>query len=223
MKRRERGQELIEFALVTSLFSVLFLGAFVTGMSLLRSIQVQQTCRDLTAMYIHGADYSAYSMQQVAERLAHGLGLQIGTSFTGNNASNTANTGNVLVTVTNLMYIGTTSQPNCAAVGASNCTNHDSFVFIQRIRFGNGQLAAQKPSSFGDPATMALSAAGILQHPVTDAGAKLAGSAQTATQRLWTTPLQDGQVAYVVELYVQSPDLNFGRFSAGGVYARYFF
>jgi hypothetical protein len=220
---RRKGQELIEFALVTSLFSVMFLGAFVTGMSLIRAIQVQQTCRDLTAMYIHGADFSTYSMQQVAGRLAHGLNMQIGTSFTGNNASNVYNSGNVLVTVSTLMYVGTTSQPNCTSVGAGKCTNHDSFVFVQRIKFGNGSLAAQKPSSFGDPSTTAMSATGILQNPVTDGGAKLSGSAQSSTQALWKTMLQDGQMVYVVELYVQSPDLNFGKFSGGGVYARYFF
>ena len=222
-RHRQKGQELIEFALITSMFSVLFLGSFVTGMSLIRSIQVQQTCRDLTAMYIHGADYSTYSMQVVAQRLARGLNMEIGTSFTGSRAQNTSNPGNILVNVNTLMYVGTTSQPNCQSVGAANCINHDSFVFIQRIRFGNGTLAAQKPSSFGDPATTAISASGILQNPVTDAGAKLAGSAQTATQNLWRTQLQDGQMVYVVELYAQEPDLNFGRFSGGGVYARYFF
>ena len=220
---RQKGQELIEFALITSMFSVLLLGSFVTGMSLIRSTQVQQACRDLTAMYIHGADYSTYAMQQVAQRLSRGLNMQIGTSFTGNHAQNTSNSGSALVTVNTLMYIGTTSQPNCQSVGAGNCTNHDSFVFIQRIRFGNGTLVTEKPSSFGDPSTTAISASGILQNPATDAGAKLPGSAQTATQNLWRTQLQDGQMVYVVELYAQEPDLSFGTFSGRGIYARYFF
>jgi hypothetical protein len=48
-------------------------------------------------------------------------------------------------------------------------------------------------------------------------------------QNLWHTtangqmPLEDGQVAYVVETYFQSPDLGVSALSGNGVYARYFF
>jgi len=85
----ERGQELIEFAITAILLVGLLVGAFVAGMNLIRSIQVNQVCRDLDNMYIHGADFSTYPMQQLAQRLAQGLGLQIGASFSGNSATNT--------------------------------------------------------------------------------------------------------------------------------------
>jgi hypothetical protein len=68
---------------------------------------------------------------------------------------------------------------------------------------------------------------------VTDARAALAGSAQTNMQALWqsssavtggtATPLSDGQTAYIVETYFQSPDLSVGSLAGNGVYARYFF
>ena len=64
---------------------------------------------------------------------------------------------------------------------------------------------------------------------MTDSGAELPNPGQGNMQSLWQssangqTPLQDGQVVYVVELYSQSPDLNLGSFSGSGVYARYFF
>jgi len=228
-KKGQGGQELIEFALIALLLAVLLIGAFVTGMNLVRSIQANQACRDLTDMYIHGADFSTYSMQQLAARLASGLNLQIGSSFAGNEAANTGNGGNGLVTVTQLMYIGSTTDPSCVAVGANNCTNHDSFVFIQRIQFGDGALAGQNPSSLGNPSTTAISSSGIVQNPVTDSGAKLPSAAQSSMQALWQVsgngraPLQDQQICYVVELYAQSPDLTLGSFSGGGVYARYFF
>lgn len=228
-KQGQGGQELIEFSLIALLFASMLIGSFVTGMNLIRSIEANSACRDLTDMYIHGADFSTYSLQQLAQRLASGLNLQIGGAFAGNSAGNTGNTGNVLVTVTQIMYIGPTTAPNCVAVGAGNCTNHDSFVFLQRIQFGNGSLAAQKPSSLGDPSTTSISSAGIVESPVTDSGADLVGAGQTNMQNLWqvstngSSHLVDGQVSYVVELYAQSPDLTLGSFAGSGVYARYFF
>jgi hypothetical protein len=221
--KRQRGQELIEFALTSLLLVVLFVGAFVTGMSLIRSIQVNQVCRDVANMYIHGADFSTYTMQQLAQRLAHGLGLEIGSSFSGNRAANTSNGGNALVTLSRIMYVGSTTDPNCVSVGASNCTNANSFVFTQRIQYGNGSLTSQKPSSLGNPSTSAISTAGVVQNPVTDSGARLPSAAQTSVLALWQVPLNDGQMCYVAEFYAQSPDLVLGSFSAGGIYARYFF
>jgi len=221
--RRRKGQELVEFSITALMLAGLLVGAIVTGMNLIRSIQVNQVCRDLDNMYIHGADFSTYSMQQLAQRLATGLNLQIGSTFTGNSATNTSNTGNALVTLSRVMYVGSTTSPNCAAVGAGSCTNANSFVFTQRIQFGNGTLANTKPSTLGNPSTSAISTAGVIANPVTDAGAKLPTAAQASFTALWKTALQDGQVCYVAEFYEQSSDLTLGSFVGGSVYARSFF
>lgn len=221
--RGRKGQELIEFSMTALLLAGLLVASFVTGMNLIRSIQVNQACRDVANMYIHGADFSTYSMQQLTQRLATGLDLEVGSTFTGNSAANTSNQGNVLVTLSRVMYVGATTDPNCASVGASHCTNANSYVFTQRIQFGNGALTNTKPSTLGNPSTTAISTAGVVANPITDAGAKLAAAAQTSFTALWQTPLQDGQVCYVVEFYAQSPDLNLGTFLGGGVYARSFF
>ncbi len=228
-KKNQSGQELIEFSLVALLLITLLMGSFVAGMNLIRSIEANQTCRDLTDMYIHGADFSTYSMQQLAQRLATGLNLQTGGGFAGNSAANTGNGGNTLVSVSEIMWVGSTTSPDCLAVGANNCTNHNSFVFLQQLQFGNGTLNTQSPSSLGNPSTTAISSSGVLASPITDSGAKLPSPGQSNMQNLWqsnsngTAPLQDGQVVYVVELFAQSPDLNLGSFSGSGVYARYFF
>ena len=229
-KKRQSGQEIVEFAVLAFLFVGLFMGWFVTGMSLIRSLQANQVCANLSNMYIHGADFSTYGMQQLAQRIAGGLKLEIGSSFTGSQTANTDNTGNVLVTVTQIMWVGATTAPNCvAAGGASKCTNHDSFVFTQRIQFGNGAVATAHPSTLGDPTTTAISSSGYIQDPVTDSGAALPAAAQSSMQSLWQvtgggrTPLVDGQVCYVVELYAQSPDLSLGSYQSAGVYGRYFF
>jgi hypothetical protein len=233
-KKNQSGQEIFEFALVAMLLVPMFLGAFIVGMNLIRSIQCNQVCRDLDDMYIHGGDFSTYPMQQEGQRLAQGLGLQIGASFAGNQQSNTGNLGNGLVTVTQIMWIGDTTASNCAAVAPAACTNQDSFVFTQQIQFGNGSLANSNTVSVGQCPTAILNSSGIVTtNYVTDARAALTGSAQSNLKSIWqsnsevtsgtATALSDGQVAYIVETYFQSPDLSVGALSGSGVYARYFF
>jgi hypothetical protein len=227
-KARQGGHEILEFALVAILFIPMLLGTFVTGMNTVRAIQANHIARDLADMYIHGADFSTYNMQVVADRLATGLALEIGGSFNGNQADNIGNGGRGIVWVSQVMRVGTTTEPQCQSVGAADCTNHDSFVFNQQIRFGNGALISERPSSLGTPSA-ARSAAGRVQDPVGDPGARLASPEQAAITALWQTyangrtPLGDGQAMYVVEVYFQSPDLNMGGYPGRGVYARWFF
>ena len=133
------------------------------------------------------------------------------------------------MTVSQVMWVGSITDPNCVAVGAGSCTNHDSFVLTERIRFGNGALDAAHPGFLGN--TIALrSSAGVVQDPVTTGAAALPTAAQADMTNLWQTnsggrtPLADGQTMYVVEVYFGSPDLTMGAFSGdGGVYARWFF
>jgi hypothetical protein len=225
----QSGQEILEFGLAAVLLVPMLVGAFVVGMNLIRSIQCNQVCRDLDSMYIHGGDFSTYPMQQEAQRLAQGLNLQIGASFAGNQQSNAANAGNGLVTVTQIMWIGSTTSANCVAVGASKCTNASSFVYTQQIQFGNGTLANATIVSLGTCPAAIMNASGVVQNYVTNAQAQIVGAAQANLKSLWqvsngtTTPLADGQVAYVVETYFQSPDLSVGSLAGNGVYARYFF
>ncbi|MGA2882434.1 MAG: hypothetical protein ABSG13_26060 [Bryobacteraceae bacterium] len=232
-KKTQGGQEILEFALVAVLFMPMFLGAFIVGMNLIRSIQCNQVCRDLDDMYIHGGDFSTYPLQQEAQRLAQGLNLQIGASFAGNEQANTGNGGNGIVTVTQIMYIGSTTSTSCVAVGAANCTNHDSFVYTQQIQFGNGTLANSSTVTVGTCPSAVMNNSGVVQNFITDSRAALSGSAQTNMKNLWqtsaevtggtATALTDQQVMYIVETYFQSPDLSVGALSGNGVYSRYFF
>jgi len=229
-RKRQGGQELLEFGLMLTVLVPLLLGTFVTGFSLTRGIQVNQMDRDIADMYIHGAYFSTYGMQQIAQRLAKGLNLQIGSSFATNEQSNTGNGGDALVTLSKVMWVGTTAEPNCAAVGAANCTNHDSFVFMERIQFGNGTLSGQTPSSLGNPgAGVSITTAGIIQNYVTDSNAALPAASQTVMKNLWQvsggvrTPLADGRVVFVAETYVQPMNFNLGIYTGSGVFARYFF
>ena len=105
-----------------------------------------------------------------------------------------------MVTVTQIMYIGATTDANCVAVGAANCTNHDKFVFTERIQFGNGTLAAANPSSFGNPGAGAtITSAGVVQNYVTDSKAALPSAAQTAMQNLWQVTRAGARLSPTVE------------------------
>ena len=72
-RRKQGGQELLEFGLLMTVMIPLLLGTFVTGIGLVRGIQTNQMDRDLADMYIHGADFSTYPMLQMAQRLGRGL------------------------------------------------------------------------------------------------------------------------------------------------------
>lgn len=239
-RRTQKGQEIIEFsAMMICVIVPLFMGSFIVGMNLIRSIQANQVCRDLVDMYIHGADFSTYPIQEEAGRLAQGLSLNVGSSFTGHEQSNNTAAGNGLVTVSQIMWIGGTTGSNCISVGASNCTNANSFVFIQQIQFGNESLASSSTVSVGSyagptcpttPSTNScINTYGIVNNYVTDPNAALGSAAQSALQAIWAansttgqTALTDGQVIYIVEGYFQSPDLSIGALAGQGVYARFF-
>lgn len=237
-KKNQKGQEIIEFGIVGILLIPLLLGAITVGISCVRWLQATHICRDLDDMYIHGNDFTTYGYQQLAARLAQGMNLQIGTQSAFGNLNgptnghnwpytNTGNGGDGIVTMTQIEYIGSTTDPNCTAVGASNCVNHDNFVYLQQIRFGNGTLASQG-SMIGTPTTTSINSSGYITSDVaSDSGAKLQGAAQTTMQALWQNAgspqaaLVDGQVIYMVEVYFQS-SIALG-YNSPGTYARYFF
>jgi hypothetical protein len=231
-KRRQSGHEIMEFALSAILLIPIFLGMFNVGMNLIRSIEVQSVTRDLDDLYIHGADFSSYSYQLLAQTLATGMNLQFpaftGTPTNTNQASNLGTTGDGIVWVSQVEWIGGTTAPNCVAVGASNCTNTNSFVFTQRIVFGNSSLTSQKTSNLGTPTGETLSTSGEVANPVTDATAQLPSAGQTYMQSLWQTSangqqsLIDGQTIYVVECFFQTPNISISS-TGGKVYAIYFF
>lgn len=228
-KKRQSGQEVMEFALSALLMIPIFLGMFNTGMNLIRSIEVQSVTRDLDDLYIHGADFSSYSYQQLAQTLATGMNLQFPSfSASSNQATNTGTSGDGIVWVSQVMYVGATTDPTCTAALPTTCANANSFVFTQRIVFGNSNLTTLKTSTLGTPTGATLSSSGVVANPATDATAKLPSAGQTYMTNLWQTtangqsPLVDGQTAYVVESFFQTNNISISS-TGGQVYAIYFF
>ena len=227
-RRTQGGQEIVEFAFVALMFIPLIMGMFSTGMNLIVSIQANNLVRSLANLSIHGADFSTYPYQQLAQKMSTGLGLQF-PSFTGNTASNLGTSGSAIIRITQIMYVGSNTDPNCVAVGAANCTNRNSFVFNHRVSFGNSTVATAHPSFVGDPTGATISSTGNVSNPVTSSFAKVGTSGQTALASLWQTtsngqqPLKDGQVLYLAEGFFETPLASVGMFQSGGVYAWFFF
>jgi len=227
---RERGTQIMEFGMLVLLFMPLMMGTFVTGMNIIRSIQANHVTRDMADMYIHGADFSDKAMQQLAQKLATGLDLQVGTG-TGNLADNLSNSGRGVIWVSKLMWVGTTAQASCQGVLPSACTNTNKFVFLEHMQFGNGTLVSEHDASVGHPGAARDAFGRITVDVVKTANAAVPEPYQTALYNLWQvtntqtnrTALADQQIMYLVEGYFQSPDLSLGVFQGNGVYARWFF
>ena len=217
--RGQRGNEIIEFAVLSVFLVPLFIWMFVNGMNLLRFIQTTQISRDIGSLYIHGVDFSTYEAQQVAARLAQGYVLDIGSSYVGSNSSNNSNGGNAWVILSQVMYVGSTS---CAALPNNvTCTNLNKYVFLQRVNFGNSSVLFNGnpvQSGIGNPTGATINNGGYVQNYLTDSKAQAPGFGN-----FMTTQLSDGQVAYVVETFFADPVLSFSSYPSGGIYSRTFF
>jgi len=218
---RQRGNEIIEFAVYAAFLVPLFLWTFVTGMNLLRMIQTTQICRDIGNLYIHGVDFSTYQAEQIAQRLSQGYGLNVGAGFSAgvnNMYNNDLNSGNGWVVLSEVMFVGAAS---CSSLPVGTaCTNQNKYVYLQRIDFGNQSVqfnGTTVASAVGTP-TATINSSGLVQNYLTDAGA-----VSPNFGNFLQTPLTDGQVMYVAETFFASPDLGISAYPAGGVYSRTFF
>ena len=209
-----------------------FIGIFVVGMNLIKSNQASLLIRDLGDIAIHGGDFSSYQMQQLAQRLGNSLNLQFPAFGSGvtNKQTNTGANGDGIVWMTQIMYVGPTAGAQCSTVGASNCTNANSFVYVSQVVFGSSAVNTARPSTLGSAAgngcTFANSgSSGSVLNYLTDAHAKLPSAAQTAMTNVWQTvnltegnaALTDGQVVYISEGYFQTPTLTLGNTGTPGI------
>lgn len=230
-RRRQRGNEIIEFAILSAFLVPTLLWTFINSMNLVRMNQANQVTRDIGDLYIHGVDYSTYQAQNVATVLANGFNVQIGSSFTGNNAANNGNSGNGYIIVAQIMFIG---SGTCSSLDSGvTCTNENQYVFTQYLDFGNGSLKIngnQVQSSLGTPtfpsdssascgtSEACINTSGIVSDYVTGANAVCTGCAS-----FFQTQLSDGQVAYIAETFFASPDLSFSALPGGGIHSIDFF
>ncbi|MDQ6663337.1 MAG: hypothetical protein M3Z23_02975 [Acidobacteriota bacterium] len=207
MKRRKQGESgsiLVEFVLSSLFWVPLLMGTFVIGLNLLRAIQVMQVCRDAGHMFAYGVDFSQTGNQNLLIRLTNGLNF----STSG---------GNGVVIFSTVSAIGALQ---CTAAGyqadTTNCPNLNQIVFTRRIVVGNSSARA---SNFGTPGSGTVDGNGYIL-----ASDYLTNISERATGFSTLLPLAAGQIAYLTETYLASPDIDWTNFMTGtGVYARTIF
>jgi hypothetical protein len=191
---RQRGNALVEFALVSVVLTPLLLSTVSLGMNLSRSIQVTQVVRDAGHMYARWVDFSLASNKQLIVRLSSGLGM-------------TAAGGNGVVILTKVTYI---ADNDCTGAGLTlaQCTNRGQYVIMNRVTIGNPSFHT---SAFGTPTPSGLDTNGDVLDYLRDTSAR---SANFNSLTLLT--LGSGEFAFVAEGFYQGlswsiPDLGVGN------------
>jgi Flp pilus assembly protein TadG len=215
-KLQQGGSTLIEFAIVVPCLVTLFFGTVGLGIMMGRFIQAEQMARDIAHMYSDGVDFTQATPQNI---VVQQLGAGTGMTTTGGNG------------VVILSQVLTVYQSDCTAAGVT-CTNLGLPVFTQRIVFGNSAL---KNSVFGTPSPGILDVNGNISPSVyltnSDSSVRTTGfeaaldAASVSAGGAGTVPAQPaGNSAYIVEVFIQYPDIGFlGWTTAGGAYTKFIF
>ena len=216
-RRGRNGSTLLEFAIVFPCLTLLFFGTVGLGVMMGRYIQAVQVCRDLAHMYSDGVDFTQATPQNIiVQQLAAGSGM-------------TANGGNGVAIFS---QVKTVYQTDCTSAGVSPCTNLGLPVFTQRVVVGNAGL---KSSAFGTPSAASRDASGNISASVylsnsnpsvrTSGFEAVLDAAAISGGGSGAPPAEaQGDIAYVVEVFFQYPDIGFlGWSTAGGAYTRFIF
>jgi len=196
-KHSERGSVFIEFAFCIALLWIpLFFGTYQIGFNLIRAMQVTQICRDAGHMYSQGTDFSQSSAQTLLKGLMPGY-------------INTAATGNTAMYFTKVVFV---DDAACSLVYStpysSTCPNYHKLVVTQQIPLGNTSYT----SKIATPGSLCNSTNSYQIQPsdyLSNPAAIATGFPSAITLSNSATPPVAQFPAYVSEMYVNSPDLNF--------------
>jgi hypothetical protein len=153
----ERGNSMLEFALVMSVLVPLFAGMFSIGMTLAKGIEVSNVCEDAVLLMVDsvtnpvsGLDLSQTQNQRIIVRAANGLGMASDSSY------DPSSSGTAAVILSKVVMVG----PNECSVGvipaphnappwnSGNCANYGQYAFAYRVGFGN---TSRWTSTIGSP------------------------------------------------------------------------
>jgi hypothetical protein len=146
-RQAQRGNSMLEFALVMAFLVPLFAGMFTMGMALAKGIQVTNVGRDAVVLMVRsntdpnsGLDLSLTQNQRIIVRAATGLGMNKDAQYDPDPS------GRSVVILSKVVMVG----PQECALGivpapggappwtASNCPNYGQYAFSYRVVIGNG-------------------------------------------------------------------------------------
>ena len=185
-RRRQRGNAIIEFALVVTFLVMLLMGTFSVGMTLTKSVQAGVVARDAGAMFMRYVDFTLVANQTLLVRLDNGMNM-------------TASGGNGVVIMTQIMMVGVNE---CAAGGLTTgtCPNYNRPVVIKRVKVGNSALYT---TTFGNPT------ASLIQSDATIATSDYLRDASVLADNFTSVlTLEAGEYAYLSEAYFVTPEID---------------
>lgn len=200
-RRRQGGNTMIEFALAMLILMPIFMGVVWGGVTISRGVQLSSVTRDVAHMYSRSVDFgsnnctsaynppntSGFCNQDIVVRIAKGLYLERVNSPRGLSG------GQSVFILSTIQHV---YQSDCDLLPPSQtCNNLGKDVFLNRIIIGKSTLRA---SNFGTPSGVATD--GTVANPFVAVGA-------AATNFSSLLALGEGDVAYVVEGYVDSSDI----------------
>lgn len=183
---REKGNAILEFALVITFLVTLLMGTFSVGMTLTKSLQASVVARDAGAMFMRYVDFTLTQNRDLLVRLANGMGM-------------TANGGRGVVIMTQIVMIGANE---CAADGLSTaaCPNYNRPVVVKRVTVGNTSIYT---TTFGNPTASLIQSDGSIA--VADYLREASARADNFTAVM---TLNAGESAFVSEAYFTTPEID---------------
>ncbi len=132
--RSQRGNVLVEFAILFPFLTSMLAGAFTIGMSLTKAVQCSQLCRNANVLMVRSIDLSTTANKQLLLRTGTGLGINVaGTNSPDPNGKGTIILTKVLRVGDSSCYAGIINWNG----NPSSCANHGQYVIAQRIVIGN--------------------------------------------------------------------------------------
>ncbi|MDX2151948.1 MAG: hypothetical protein SFV54_14510 [Bryobacteraceae bacterium] len=199
--KRERGNSILEFAVVIVFLVPLLLGTYSVGMMTVKSLQVIQVRNTAAQLFVKYIDLSKTANQDLIVRTAQGLGM-------------TRTGGNGVVFLSQVVYVG---EQQCAAGGLTKfeCPNFGRYAFVKRITIGNAAMTIPSEgttakSMFGTPDPGILNADGSI-----DLDDTLKDVSAIAVNVPADLPKDDAQFSFMAETVFLAPELGVAGLNLG--------
>jgi hypothetical protein len=213
-RQRERGNAILEFALVASFLVPLFVASIMLGMTLSKGIQVNNVSREAAVLLVRtttdpgaGLDLARPANQQILMRAAQGLRM----NQSGNLNPDSAGNGAIILTKVILVSdvecaAGVTPTPaNAPPWNVGNCPNYGQYVFAYRVVIGNGTRFSSVTGN--PPAGIVQTDGSITANNIAMNTSNLASNFGANGSKILT--LQPSTFALVAETYADISYLNF--------------
>ena len=204
MRRRKRqsGNVMMEFALVAPFLMIMLAGTFTIGMSLNRSIQCSNVCRNANVLVVRSINLMTTENQRMLIRSASGLGFNIsGTDAPDPNGKGAIYVSKVIRVGNNECYAGISNWNG----NASTCPNWGEYVIAQRVAMAN---TTRWSSALGAPATALLSDGSVFDSDIATNTANRATGFSKLDNGTGIIYLDPSQYAFVCEVFADASELN---------------